>query len=239
MKLAPPLNTASRFGTRRQWAGRLSLLGMACCAAASAQAGPLTLDDVVTGDTLRFLSVRPDPDAYWYESTAHISPESLQNGVVALDTCHHRLDAVHRVVVVFNADRIQSLAVQSSDGVQNAEVVGKRVELTGVQHGASVCVRVNSRALDAGGPGQWQLQAGPLMRRYLDGYLPMRARLRVRWPTGLLQLQGTDPPPQPGVVLEQEAASASLDVTFAGRLRPQFRLGAPQAEKTATSVQSR
>ena len=34
----------------------------------------------------------------------------------------------------------------------------------------------------------WRLHAGPLMRRYLDGYLPMQAKLSFGWPKGLLAL---------------------------------------------------
>lgn len=190
-------------------------------------AGPLSLDDVVTGQTLRFLAERPDPDAYWYASTVHITPESLGTGVVRIETCHHRLDAISRIVIAFNADRVQSLHVSSSSGMDKAEVVGKRVELTGVKTGGSVCVDVTSRALDREGAGRWRLQAGPLMRRYLDGYLPMRAQLQVRWPPGLLQVLETEPAVQPGVVLSREGdTAATLDVTFAGRLMPRFTLGA-------------
>lgn len=211
---APPLS--------RLW----TMLALALWAPA-VWAGPLTLDDVVTGQDLRFLATRPDPDAYWYASTVHIGPESLASGVVTIDTCHHQLDAIHRIVIAFNADRVQALRVQSSTGVEQAEVQGKRVELRGVKQGGSVCVEVVSRALDADGPGRWRLQAGPLMRRYLDGYLPMRAQLQVRWPAGLLNLLSTEPTVQPGVVLEQADGTATLDVTFAGRLRPQFVLNQP------------
>lgn len=210
---APSLHRACIWG---------ALLG--CISPLPAQAGPLTLDDVVTGQTLRFLANRPDPDAYWYESTVHISPDSLDTGVVRMDTCHHRLDATQRIVIAFNADRVQTLEVLSSTGLEKAEVLGKRVELAGVKTGANVCVGITSRALDATEPGQWRLQAGPLMRRYLDGYLPMRAHLTVHWPAELLRLQSTEPAAQAGVSLLQQSGIAELDVTFAGRLRPQFVL---------------
>jgi len=55
------------------------------------------------------------------------------------------------------------------------------VELKDVKRGGSVCVQLTSRALDITDTG-WRLHAGPLMRRYLDGYLPMQAKLSFGWP---------------------------------------------------------
>lgn len=42
----------------------------------------LELDDVAREGELRFLSQRPDPGAYWYESQVQIGPESLETGVI-------------------------------------------------------------------------------------------------------------------------------------------------------------
>ncbi len=191
------------------------LLGLAPLPASAA----LDMDDVVTGQTLRFLPQRPDPDAYWYASRVRITEDSLRTGIVTLSTCHHRLDPIHHIVVAFNAQRVQRIDVASSEGIASAEVSGHRVDLRGVRRGASVCIDLTSRALDAVGPDQWRLHAGPLMRRYLDGYLPMQAKLSFEWPTGLLQVAGTEPVAQPGVLLAQTASGAELDITFAGRMR--------------------
>ena len=64
----------------------------------------------------------------------------------------------------------------------------------------------------------WRLHAGPLMRRYLDGYLPMQARLAFQWPEGLLRLQRTTPAGQPGVTVHSNHSGAQLDLVFAGRM---------------------
>lgn len=187
----------------------------------------LDLDDVVTGNTLRFLPTRPDPGAYWYESRVRITPDSLQSGLVELHTCHRALDANHHIVVAFNAERVKRIAVASAEGVGSAEVVGHRVELRDVRRGGFVCIDLSSRALEPQGEGQWRLHAGPLMRRYLDGYLPMQAKLAFEWPSGLLMLNATEPAVQPGVNVSQSDTGAQMDITFAGRMRATLDLRRP------------
>ena len=183
----------------------------------SAQA--LDLTDVVLEGDLRFLAVRPDPGAYWYESRVQISEASLQTGVVQLSTCHRALDPNQKIVIAFNPERVRDIVVVSTEGVGRHEVQGHRVELADVKRGGSVCIDLSSRALDRVNDRTWRLHAGPLMRRYLDGYLPMQARLAFRWPEGLLRLQTVQPNEQPGVRLASSRTGADLDLVFAGRLR--------------------
>lgn len=194
----------------------------------SAWANPLTLEDVVLEGQLRFMAERPDPDAYRYEAHATIGPASLQNGMVTIQACHRQLDPNRRVVVAFNRERVQQIEILETTGVGRAWVEGHRVELVDVQRGGSVCIGLHSRALDSTGEGRWTLHAGPLMRRYLDGYLPMEARLRVTWPVGLLALEQTQPAPQPGVRLTEAPDGATLDITFAGRMTATWALKSAQ-----------
>ncbi|MCS6810643.1 MAG: hypothetical protein RMK34_04895 [Tepidimonas sp.] len=192
-----------------------------------AAAAALTFDDIAREGELRFLPVRPDPGAYRYDAEARIDADSLQQGIVTMRTCHRQLDPNARIVVAFNRERVQSIDIVSTEGVGRAWVEGRRVELADVQRGGSVCIDLRTRALEPAGEGRWRLHAGPLMRRYLDGYLPMEARLRVVWPPGLLQVAATDPAPQPGVTLATEADGATLHVTFAGRLTATWELQRP------------
>jgi hypothetical protein len=201
--------------------GAWALLGSAPAALA------LDMDDVVTGNTLRLLAERPDPGAYWYESRVRISADSLRSGVVDLHTCHHRLDGNHHIVVAFNPERVQHIALASSEGVGSAQVNGHRVDLRDVRTGGSVCIDLRSRALEPQGDGQWRMHAGPLMRRYLDGYLPMQAKLNFEWPSGLLMLNATEPAAQPGVNVSQSESGAQMDITFAGRMRATLDLRRP------------
>ncbi|WP_291010014.1 hypothetical protein [Hydrogenophaga sp.] len=179
----------------------------------------LDLADVALEGELRFLAVRPDPGAYWYESRVQISEASLQTGVVQLSTCHRALDPNQKIVIAFNPERVRDITVVSTEGVGRSEVQGHLVELANVRRGGSVCINLSSRALDRVDEGTWRLHAGPLMRRYLDGYLPMQAHLAFRWPEGLLELKTTLPGNQPGVRIASSATGADLDLVFAGRMR--------------------
>lgn len=186
------------------------------CFAWPAQA--LELEDLAREGELRFLAIRPDPGAYWYESRVQIGEDSLRTGIVQLTTCHHQLDPNHKIVIAFNPERVQSIRVVSSDGVGRAEVQGHRVEMANVQRGGHICIDLSSRVLDRLDEHSWRLNAGPLMRRYLDGYLPMQARLSFQWPDGLLRVRETRPAAQPGVGVGTSASGAQLDLVFAGRM---------------------
>lgn len=181
--------------------------------------GALELDDVAREGELRFLAQRPDPGAYWYESQVQIGPDSLRTGLVDLITCHRELDPNHRTVVTFNPQRVQHIEIASSQGVGQAWVDAHRVELADVQRGGQVCIALRSRVLEPVEEGRrWRLHAGPLMRRYLDGYLPMQARLNFHWPAGLLRVAATQPTAQPGVRLDARTTGLAMDIVFAGRL---------------------
>ncbi len=205
---------------------RVAVVGLGVWATMTS-ATPLEMEDIALEGQLRFLAQRPDPDAYRYEASAVIDPQSLRTGVVTLRTCHLQLDPNRRVVVAFNRERVQHIEILETTGVGRAWVEGHRVELADVQRGGHVCIGLRSQALESTGEGRWRLHAGPLMRRYLDGYLPMDARLSLQWPVGLLAVEQTRPAPQPGVRLSETADGATLDVTFAGRMSATWELKIP------------
>lgn len=182
------------------------------------QGHALEFSDIATEGQLKFLETHPDPGSYHYTSKVRISEASLESGVVDLTTCHYQLDPIRKVVIAFNPKRIQQLEIRSASGMDSLEVEGHLVVMGGVKRGASICIDLQSRALDKLDERNYRLMAGPLMRRYLDGYLPMQATLSFEWPANKIRLKETSPAPQPGVKLTQGPAQAELDITFAGRL---------------------
>jgi hypothetical protein len=112
--------------------------------------------------------------------------------------------------------------------MNSAEVKDNRVTLTDVERGASICIDLESRALDKVSSEQYTLNAGPLMRRYFDGYLPMSAVLRVDWPKNMLMLEKTFPVAQDGVQIAQGIDGVQLDMIFAGKMTAQIHLKKPQ-----------
>jgi len=179
---------------------------------------------VVGEGQIRYLKNRPDPSAYTYESKVIISKASLESGVVEIQTCHKQLDPIRKVVILFNKDRIKDIQVRSLDGIAMAEVRNNQVILSEVQKGGSICIDLQSRALDSLGNGMYQLNAGPLMRRLFDGYLPMSANMKFAWPNQLFAVEETKPASQDGVRIQHSQDGLEMDLVFSGRMTAQIVL---------------
>jgi hypothetical protein len=202
----------------------LSLFTLLLC---SASAFALEFSDIATEGQIKYLRERPDPGAYSYESRVKITAASLESGSVQIATCHYQLDPIRKVVIVFNPNRIQAIAVKSIDKMASAEVKNNQVILTDVERGASICIDLQSKALDQVGAGQYRLNAGPLMRRYLDGYLPMAAKIRVDWPSNMLIVEKTAPSEKEGIQVVQGNDGVQLNMIFAGKMTAQIDLKKP------------
>jgi hypothetical protein len=202
----------------------LSLVTLLFC---SASVFALEFSDIATEGQIKYLKERPDPGAYSYESRVKITAASLESGSVQIATCHYQLDPIRKVVIVFNPNRIQAIAVKSIDKMASAEVKNNQVVLTDVERGASICIDLQSKALDQVGAGQYRLNAGPLMRRYLDGYLPMAAKIRVDWPTNMLTVEKTAPSEKEGIQVVQGNDGVQLNMIFAGKMTAQIDLKKP------------
>ena len=184
----------------------------------------LEFSDIASEGEIKFLKERPDPGAYSFQSRVKITPLSLENGSVDIATCHIQLDPIRKVVIVFNPERVQAIAVKSMSKIASAEIKGNQVTLSDVERGATVCIDLRSRALDKIADSTYQLNAGPLMRRYFDGYLPMSAQLRVDWPKDMFAVQSTLPEKKEGVQVFEGNDGMQLDVTFAGKMTAQIVL---------------
>jgi hypothetical protein len=202
----------------------LSLATLLVC---STSVFALEFSDIATEGQIKYLKERPDPGAYSYESRVMITAASLESGSVQIATCHYQLDPIRKVVIVFNPNRIQAIAVKSIDKMASAEVKNNQVVLTDVERGASICIDLQSKALDQVGAGQYRLNAGPLMRRYLDGYLPMAAKIRVDWPTNMLTVEKTAPSEKEGIEVVQGNDGVQLNMIFAGKMTAQIDLKKP------------
>lgn len=184
----------------------------------------LEFSDIASEGEIKFLKERPDPGAYSFQSRVKITHLSLENGSVDIATCHIQLDPIRKVVIVFNPERVQAIAVKSMSKIASAEIKGNQVTLSDVERGATVCIDLRSRALDKIADSTYQLNAGPLMRRYFDGYLPMSAQLRVDWPKDMFAVQSTLPEQKEGVQVLEGNDGMQLDVTFAGKMTAQIVL---------------
>ena len=178
----------------------------------------LEFSDIASEGEIKFLKERPDLGAYSFQSRVKITLTSLENGIVDIATCHIQLDPIRKVVIIFNPVRVQAIVIKSMNRVASAEIKGNEVTLTDVERGASVCIDLRSRALDKITDLTYQLNAGPLMRRYFDGYLPMSAQLRVDWPKDMFSVQSTLPEKREGVQVVEGSDGMQLDAIFAGTM---------------------
>jgi hypothetical protein len=61
------------------------------------------------------------------------------------------------------------------------------------------------------------------MRRFLDGYYPMRVTLAVHYPCERLQFAGATPTPQPGFSVRDADCRVDVEAWFEGRLNVALR----------------
>lgn len=122
------------------------------------------------------------------------------------------------IQILFNPERTLRLRILSTQGIGRAWVEGHSVELQDVGHGARMCLDAESRALSDLGEGRYRLRNGPYMRRFLDGYHPMRVVLQVQYPLDALRFEAAWPGPQPGLEVHQGPGEVRVDATFEGRL---------------------
>ena len=142
---------------------------------------------------LEFLSVPPAEPFHHHRNALVLDETSLKDGWAQLQQCHEHLDAVPRAQIVFREDRLRDLSITDSRNIARAWVDGASVQLVGVKAGAKLCLNAYSRVLSHNDDGSYSVRNGPYMRRFLDGYYPMRVSVELRCPCGRLQLAGASP----------------------------------------------
>jgi len=174
--------------------------------------------ETVNEGGLIFLEKRPKQPVHYLHNRITITPESLTTGWVRLSQCHEQLDSVPAAQIVFNPQRIRHLSVTSKHNIEAAWVDGPSVQLKQVSKQAKVCIDAETRAFNIEDDGKYRLRNGPFMRRFLDGFYPMRLRLDVSFPNQLLRLVSVSPNPQSGFRLQQEDGKVSIETLFEGKL---------------------
>ncbi|MEN8176330.1 MAG: hypothetical protein ABFS23_11235 [Pseudomonadota bacterium] len=172
---------------------------------------------------LRILATAPGKPAHHHVNHLTISANSLDTGWVLLQQCHYHLDAVPAAEIVYTRGRVRDIRVTAVTNIGRAEAKEDSVQLEDVQRGATLCIRAETRALSRTGES-YVLRNGPFMRRFLDGYYPMRVTLIVDYPAGL-SLVRHEPDQQPGVGALYGEHRLELDTWFEGILntRVEFR----------------
>lgn len=173
----------------------------------------------VNEGVLRFLTAAPSKPVHHHQNRIRITAESLGTGWTDLSQCHDNLDKVQRAQITFREGYIRDLRVVESRSIGQAWVEGPSIQLRNVDAGARLCLEAGTRALRDMGSGFFTLFNGPYMRKFLDGYYPMKVSLQLEYPASLLQLIDISPAEQPGFEVRQEPGLVTIETVFEGELR--------------------
>lgn len=171
---------------------------------------------------LRFLTDRPDKPVHHHASRVEISEQSLRDGWVLMEQCHRNLDKVGALQIVFNKERSRELEILRHRNIDRAYTTEHTVQLRGINADSEVCIRAESRALNVDDGAVFELNNGPFMRRFLDGYYPLQLSLRIDYPESL-ELADFSPEAQPGFDVDTQPGRVAVETLFEGELRTRFR----------------
>ena len=173
----------------------------------------------VNEGALHFLAAPPAKAVHHHQNRFRIDADSLATGWVRLLQCHDNLDAVPRTQITFREGFVRDLKILSYNDIESAWIEGASIQLVNVRRGARLCLAADTRALRNAGNGYYNLYSGPYMRKFLDGYYPMRVTLDIRYPAQTLRLIDVSPPAQPGLSVVDTPGKIRLDALFEGELQ--------------------
>lgn len=171
---------------------------------------------------LNFLETPPDKPVHHHQNTLVIGAQSLEDGWVTLKQCHDNLDEFPSAQVTYSKERVKDLKISSADNIDSAWVEDSTVQLRNVRAGAKLCVSAKTRSLTRNADGSYTMRNGPFMRKFLDGYFPMRVSVNVQMPEQL-QFASVSPRIQKGFRVTNNAGKLTIDALFEGRLRTEIR----------------
>lgn len=151
-----------------------------------------------------------------------IAPRSLGDGWVEMTQCHNDLDRVAEAQILFHPQRARALRVTRFNNIDAAFVEANTIQLRGIRPDSEICLYAESRALHKIDEGVYELRNGPFMRRFLDGYYPLRLQLEIRFPHQLV-LADHSPAQAPGFSVRSGDGQIAVDALFEGQLRTVFR----------------
>ena len=193
--------------------------------------------NAINDGELSFLDKLPEKPVHHHHNTLTVHPSSIDTGWVKMDQCHEHLDKFPRAQILYKKGRIRDLRITRQVNIGQAWVEGHSVQLTNVGSDARLCVQAESRALDIQDDGTFILQNGPFMRKFLDGYFPIRVSVDINLPPTLRFVE-IDPVEQTGFNIDEGKQSLHVSAIFEGRLitRIKFKL-VPGEERSARQTE--
>jgi hypothetical protein len=196
------------------------------------------IDEVNEGE-LVFLENPPARVVHHHANRVVITQESIDEGWVRLNQCHSNLDKVSRAQIVFRPDRVRKLKVSRVANIASARVEGATVQLHDISDNAQLCIDAETRVFVYNGDGTFSLRSGPYMRRFLDGFYPMRVSMKVTLATDKLRFADISPAAQKGFAVERQNGAIHYDAWFEGRLNTEIRFYSQGALSRADEERAR
>jgi len=204
----------------------------------SMQAGNLTeaqieawlnneIDDLpfasINAGSLKFLVKPPKDKVHHHHNTLFVAKESMDNGWIKLLQCHENLDKISRAQVLYKKGRVKNIKITLVKNIDKAWVENHTVQLINIKKNARLCIEFNSKALYKNEDGSFTLKNGPFMRKFLDGFFPMRVSLDLQLPKEL-KFVSISPNQQNGFRVNHTPNGVHFDAWFEGKLYTLIRL---------------
>jgi hypothetical protein len=177
----------------------------------------------VNDGQLVFLTGNHDPALHHHYNTLTILPDSLQTGWVLLEQCHQNIDKVPAAEILFKADRVRDIKITKSINIDKSWIEGTSVQMENIQANAQLCLQAYSHSLTKKPDGTFSMRNGPFMRRFFDGYFPIRVSLVLNFAQTNLELTSFTPHDQAGFHVVNNNGILQVDTVFEGKLQTEFQ----------------
>lgn len=167
---------------------------------------------------LEFLTHAPQKRPHSMHNEFTISPQSLKDGWIKMVQCHDNLDVVSIAQILYHARRTRHLQVLSHPGIARAWVEKNSVQLENIGKNAKLCVQAEVHSLYSNFDGSYSMYNGPFLRKFLDGYYPMRVTMDVNLPGDQLSFEAINPQAQAGFRVSHSINAMQVDALFVGEL---------------------
>jgi len=178
--------------------------------------------DVNEGD-LVFIKTGRDEKVHHHHNRMVITDSSLEDGWVNIEQCHRNLDPVGLAQILFSKERSRNLAVSRVENIGKAWVEDNSIQLEDIRKQAILCITAETRSFVYNGDGTYSLRSGPFMRRFLDGYYPMRVTMDVTLESERLRYYQSSPAHQDGFKVWRSDRAVHYEAWFEGRLNTEVQ----------------
>ena len=190
---------------------------------------PEAVYNAINEGKLDFLDKPSATPVHHHHNTLIILEDSIKTGWVKLVQCHENLDEFPSAQIVYNKNKVRGIILTSQKNIGEAWVEGSSIQLKDIKANARVCIEAESRALWPQADGTYLMTSGPFMRKFLDGYFPMRVSMDIKLPSSLTYLS-IEPAEQKGFKVVHGKQGIHFDAWFEGKLITKVRFRYQKAE---------